>query len=958
MSPTSHRSISQRWAELIAGHPVAVLVVAVVAALGCTATALFELDINASRNDLIAEDLDFNQRFLEWWEYFPGTYDLIVVADTHGADGSDRTQEARRFIDALAQRLRDEPTVVQFDYGAPEGAFSPKTARLLPMEDFGEVLKSAQDARPLLESKTVAALLGRSVSALREGESEQDEDIDHTQGIDALAQLVRVVGDVLRGEDADDALSTLASSPHADSAQDWQYLTSPNGRFLFMRITPRIEDGSINALGDTIAAVRLHVDEVGDQFPGLEAGLTGVEVIEADETNAATRDATMASIVALVGIAVLLVISFRGVRTPIMLLATLVIGIAWSFGFLLLAIGYLQILSVIFVLVLLGLGIDFGIHFVSAVEAARAQDGNGKEPSDGAAAFVPPPSKGGGMRVGDASSANRSGGRSGSAALGSGALAHAFALAFRRSAPSISLGAISTALAFGTTALTDFRGVAELGIIAAGGIVLCLIATFTVLPALIRIAHPRIGEGSSSRSKPTSVLPTNLLIHVHKRPIVTLGAAGVFLAICAWYASHIQFDYDLMRLQPRGVESVEWQDKLLKEGGVSAWFAISIADDFETARARTAEFRSLDTVGEVAGIALLFPPDEDAKLDMIEVARRELQDALQAPLIDEVGPPFSAAAEAETLVSQLISLRAIFRPQGRRADLPTDIRRSMMQLGAGLDATIETATNLNPTTLNARVAALQEAYTELRRTTARKLGQLLSTDPLAPYDFPREILRPYIDITDPDEPRYAIEIHPDPPADVHNALDPRFLPEFVSDLESVDPDVTGVLMQIYHSGSLMVRSYLFAGALAIVLVIVLLTIWLRSLYDALLCIVPVAMGFGAVLAAMDVTEHTLNAANIIVLPLMFGIGVDSGVHVIHRFRQHPNDRPRGLAHGTGKGIIVTSLTTVIGFGAMLLARHRGIQSLGLVMALGILLTMLACLIVLPAWLELRARKIQ
>jgi predicted RND superfamily exporter protein len=280
----------------------------------------------------------------------------------------------------------------------------------------------------------------------------------------------------------------------------------------------------------------------------------------------------------------------------------------------------------------------------------------------------------------------------------------------------------------------------------------------------------------------------------------------------------------------------------------------------------------------------------------------------------------------------------------------------MVQLGIALDATIETATNLNPTTLNARVAALHAACTELRQSTANKLDQLLSTAPLTIGDFPREILRPYISTTDPDHPRFAIEIHPDPPASVNNALDPRFLPAFVRDLESVDPGVTGVLMQIYHSGSLMVRSYLFAGALAVVLVLALLTIWMRSLYDALLCIVPVALGFGAVLAAMELTEHTLNAANIIVLPLMFGIGVDSGVHVVHRFRQHPTTRPLGLAHGTGKGITVTCLTTVIGFGAMLLARHRGIQSLGLVMALGITLTLIACLVVLPAWLELRAKR--
>jgi uncharacterized protein len=102
----------------------------------------------------------------------------------------------------------------------------------------------------------------------------------------------------------------------------------------------------------------------------------------------------------------------------------------------------------------------------------------------------------------------------------------------------------------------------------------------------------------------------------------------------------------------------------------------------------------------------------------------------------------------------------------------------------------------------------------------------------------------------------------------------------------------------------------------------------------------------------------INAANIMVLPLLFGIGVDSGVHMLYRYRQNPSERPIGLTMGTGKGITITTLTSIVGFGTMVFASHRGIASLGFVLSAGLLMTLIACLTVMPAWLELRRRRVE
>ncbi len=914
MADAPHRSFPQRWADFVTRHAVLILVLTGVTAGGCALAAAAFLKVNPSRNDLLARNLRFNQRFLDWWNSFPGAYDLTVVADTQGADGSDQSAEAKRLIDDLAASFRNEAAVVRFDYGAPASAFAPRTARLLPLDEFRDVVRDAERAVPLLQTPTLSQLLSSTVRGMANSENEQGEEVDHARDIDGLTQLITAITAAMRGEEPADALRAIAGT---DESEEWHYLTSPNGRFVFMRVTPHEETDNVNASGSAIAAMRSRLAEVQAKHPTVEAGLTGVEVIETDETNAAMHDASFTSVIAVVALCALLIYSFRGIRTPILLNISLYVGVAWSFGYLLLAVGHLQILSVFFVLILLGLGMDFGVHFVTTVEATRWHDIRTK----------------------------------GSSPLGS-----AFERAFRRSFGGITLGAMCTALSFGTTAFTKFLGIAELGIIAAGGILLCLVATFTVLPALIRVFHKNVGTRGMREDVEAPDQPQrDRLAFIHNRPAITLSIAGVFLVFCAWHAARIQFDYDLMRLQPRGVNSVEWQNKLLKEGGVSAWFAVSVADSLDLARERAAQFAALPTVGQVNGIGMLFPADEEEKRAIAREAGRTIAPALAAAESPDKTPPFNAAEEAQALGSQLISLRAIFRSQLNRHDIPVDIRASMERLGAALDGAIETITSLNPTTLNARVGKLHDAYSELRRTTAERIRNLLDDQRITPADFPQEILRPYIDRTDPEHPRYSIEIHPRTPPDVTNALDPKFLPTFVNDLKSVDPNITGVLMQIYYSGKLMVRSYLYAGLLSVVLVVIVLTIALRSLYDALLCILPIVMGFGAVLAAMQFTGHTLNAANIMVLPLMFGIGVDCGVHVVHRFHQDPHDRPLGLSHGTGKGITVTTVTNILGFGAMLFASHRGIQSLGMVMALGMTLTLLASIIVLPAWLELRVR---
>ena len=143
----------------------------------------------------------------------------------------------------------------------------------------------------------------------------------------------------------------------------------------------------------------------------------------------------------------------------------------------------------------------------------------------------------------------------------------------------------------------------------------------------------------------------------------------------------------------------------------------------------------------------------------------------------------------------------------------------------------------------------------------------------------------------------------------------------------MDVSVIGPTVQIYESSEMIKTEYIKAAAYAVAAILILLCLDFRRLSDALCAMAPVTIGFIGAFGLMGVLGVSLNFANIIVLPLIFGIGVSAGVHVVHRWRLEPSGRPRGLSGGTGRGITLPMLTTMIGFGCLLIAKHRAARLL-------------------------------
>jgi predicted RND superfamily exporter protein len=177
--------------------------------------------------------------------------------------------------------------------------------------------------------------------------------------------------------------------------------------------------------------------------------------------------------------------------------------------------------------------------------------------------------------------------------------------------------------------------------------------------------------------------------------------------------------------------------------------------------------------------------------------------------------------------------------------------------------------------------------------------------------------------------------------------------EFVGQIRQVAPRVTGTPVQLLEYTTLLKNSYIEAAYYSLAAIVVLVLIHFRRITSVILALIPVAIGTLWTTALMSLLDVPFNPANIMMLPLVVGIGVTNGIHILNRFAEEHN--PSILSRSTGKAVIVSALTTMAGFGSLIVAKHQGIQSLGIVMLVGVGMCMLVAVTFLPAILMLRMR---
>jgi hypothetical protein len=227
------------------------------------------------------------------------------------------------------------------------------------------------------------------------------------------------------------------------------------------------------------------------------------------------------------------------------------------------------------------------------------------------------------------------------------------------------------------------------------------------------------------------------------------------------------------------------------------------------------------------------------------------------------------------------------------------------------------------------------------------LKESLDASPVKVSDIPPELRSRFIGKTG----QYLIQVAPK-----GMIFDLVPLKRFIDDIRSVDVNVTGEPIMVYESMTIMRDAYRWAFFYAFLAIIAILLITFRSLKYAGIGLLTLVIGLFFMISGMWLFGISFNSANIIVMPLVLGVGIDSGIYIINRFRREHETAVEVVTRSAGQGVIFNTLTILASFGALMVAHHQGVFSIGAVMSLGMVACLIAFIIVLPALLTLAEKK--
>jgi hopanoid biosynthesis associated RND transporter like protein HpnN len=887
--PTFTVRLLQRLAHAVFHHPRWFVWPQIALAIACVVFTARNLEFSTSRNDLVSDQLHYHRIFLELRKEFSSEDDIVAIVE------SESPEKNRQFIERLGARAAAETNLfTDVFFRSDLAMLGPKALLFLDEPKLESLRDTLHDIHPFLSRIAATTNLQSLFQVInrqfRSAHSSTNQENDSLIGaLPALERIVAQAADSLSRPGTPPSPGVNALFGGSPEAQNQVYLTFDHGRIFLLSVRPT----SRQATSRAIARLRTLLDETRYEVPGVNADITGGSVLEIDEMTQAQRDTLMATVVTLVLVGLIFVYGYHETGRPLKAIACLLIGLCYTLGYTTLVVGRLNILTITFAPMLVGMAIDFGVHLITRYEEE--------------------------LRTG---------------------LSRQLALrkAMINTGQGIFTGALTTAGAFFAMAFTNFSGVREMGLITGGGLLVCLIPMMTLLPILLLRGRQNVIDRGRGDAQPTRRERFELAWLRHPGAVTALALALTALALLP--LRHVHFDYDLRNLQSKGLPSVVFEKKLMTSTPRSVLFAAVVASNATHAVALEHQLQGLSTVAEIDSIAPLLTDESDAKLDLIRQVTAQL-----APLqfaSREFTPPPDLADLSQTLTFLQAYLGqaadAVEAPNSQAPDTLLPQLRSLRQALGHLRATM----NSGDRARNARqLAAFEAAFFDDLHATFATLQQQDSSHPLRIEDLPSPIRNRFIGNTG----KFLLQIYPN--RDIWIRTNQA---AFIGELRAVLPEVTGDPVQLYEYTNLLRQSYEEAALYALAAMALLVYLQFRSLRAVLLAHLPVLFAALWLLGLMGLFHIPFNPANIMILPLVVGIGVTYGVHILTRFSEEQN--PSILARSTGKAVLVSGLTTIAGFGSLMLAGHQGIVSLGFVMAAGVTAAMIAGLLFLPAFLLL------
>src|SRR5499425_716892 len=850
----------RRLVRLSCRRPVVTTVISLLLAVAGVPYTVRTLTFGTSGRDLLPRDAGYIVRYNQYAQEFGELEDIVIVIEA-------RTFEAAKAYAArLVHELRNSPIKFpRVTYRVDPQRFEGRHLLYLPTEQLKEVRDRIFDYQEFMESfagdPSLARLVEGANAAMASAFVSNLFDLGLEKGGGENTKFLQVVleqiGDRLdRPTPYRSPWGTLFSL--GERPPEAGYFLSEDKSLLFALVeTPKSDKGSFMGNRRAIEVIRGVIADLKPDFPNVQAGVTGGPTLSNDEMVAAFEDSSVATVLAFALTLLVMLLAFWRVGKPLLMLGVLAVTLCWSMGIITLTVGHLTIFSVMFISIVIGIGIDYGIYFLFRYEEEIFLGRNLKE---------------------------------------------ALQLTAARTGPGMLIGALTAGVTFYVLMLTDFRGIQELGFIAGTAILMAWLGMMTLFPALLAIVdshHAARPRNQAPRAHALERMHVPVLDRITGYPKTVLIVAGLGTLASLVAIPWITFDYNLLNLQAKGTESVVWEKRILAATGRSGFNGLASAKTLEELRRKQEAFEKLPSVSDV---------------DRLLRALGELERRLD-----------------------------IFATEGGDK-LPADLKDLRVKTKA-LIKKLRTADR------EVAEPALTHLQSQLYRDFIGKFFDLqrnLNPRPVGLADVPEELQRKFIG----SRGDFLIQIHPR--VDIWEREGAR---TFVQELRSVDPNVTGAPIITYEAIGYMERAYYQGTLYAFAAVGVLSYLMIRRVRETLLALLPLVLALLWTIGLMRVFGIQFNMANVWGLPLIIGAAAEFGLNVMLRYLEGRDHGGPLVARSTVMGVALSGVSTMVGFGSLLIARHQGIYSLGLLLTLGSACGLFAALVVLPVILRLITKRV-
>ncbi|MDO9268715.1 MAG: MMPL family transporter [Methylobacter sp.] len=677
----------------------------------------------------------------------------------------------------------------------------------------------------------------------------------------------------------------------------WESLISDkkmHERNSFIIVSPKFDFSQIRPAENAIESIRKAVAEVQDpNLPAVKVWVTGEVGLEDDELSGMSTGTFTASIFSIVLVLFILLIAYRSILLTVATLMTLALGMLFCGAFAAFSVKELNLISVAFAVSNIGLGVEYAIHF-----CLRYRDN----------------------------------------------LTHHIHkdLALRNTltstAPSLLLCAGTTSIGLYAFIPTDYKGVSELGLLAGTSLFICLLVTLIALPALLRIipvpSKFQTGESHNGLTKLSEKLAF-LPLH-YAKPIAV--ATFILAVVSIVLTFNVKTDFNPINLRDPNTESVIAFKNLMKDKETTPMTLTVLAKDENSAKALEQKLSGLASVDKTVSLFDFQPTDQGEKLALIE------ETGLMLGAQIENFPALQPDTDPVPGINRLIKTIDTILPQKTDAHERTALTNFKKELQ---DILIELDTRQEP----GRRMFIEKIQTTLLGTLPSIMNELsasFNAREVTLADLPADIKDKWLSKNG----SYRIQIFPK-----KDLNDLASLEEFITEVQSVAPETTDLPIMYWESMKEVISAFQQAIMIALITIALLLFAIRRNIFDTALVMTPLILAGLFTMASAVITNTPINFANIIALPLLLGLGVDNGIHMVEKLHHSLSEEQNIYQSSTARAMFYGALTTASSFAGLAFSTHQGIASMGLIITIGIFWIMVCTFIILPALSKL-ALKVQ